>query len=463
MDDEKKTEIKVVKVDEVKTLVDETIQEQKSAIKDINTRIQAVEEKAAGAVDKVEELAQKVLAPTEEDTEMKSALLPSDWEDVVKRSLVRRENAVMTIQNATGLIKRALTSTEWPGLITTDGPNMLSRPAFRFVDLYSPKALAGDTIRVYRETTRSANVGVHTTITGTASSGATTVTVASAAGLAAGQPARLYDASGFEAVTISSISGTTVTLGAALSRTFASGSHFQTVYEIGATAEAAMKPETDSTLAGVDLNLRTVAVTLPVAEQRLKSQPMLEGWIREILAMKVRRALEVQLLYGANTTAELAGLLTDSDVQTHLWSNDPTGSNRLDAIIYAESEIVDEGAHVLVMNKTDWSYLMTMKDSNGQYLKGSFGMVPVVTTPGALSLNGMPVILSPAVPSGDFIILAPPPVSAELFLLDSGTLAFGYSGDGFKQNILTARFEVMGIHAVRNPYAYIYGQWDSAP
>ena len=176
----------------------------------------------------------------------------------------------------------------------------------------------------------------------------------------------------------------------------------------------------------------------------------------------MKAAAEIQMLYGAGTTNEFLGYAGDSDVQTYLWSTAPAGSNRVDALIYAETKVKEIGNRMIVMNPTDWALLKTLKDSNGQYLVGKSGAfefndgaIPVV--------NGMPVILTNGCNVGDFFIINPPPVAADLALLDAGTLDFGLVNDQFIKNELTARFELSGIHVIKNVYAYVYGQWNTAP
>ena len=209
--------------------------------------------------------------------------------------------------------------------------------------------------------------------------------------------------------------------------------------------------------------MATIPVLLSVTEQLLKDSDI-QSWIRDTLAYKVRASVEWHILYGDGSSNQLDGFATDPDVQTHLWSADPTGSNRIDGMIFAGNDIRSDGQVLAVLCRYDWARLRVLKDSNGMYLAKTqqFGIVDISVTPGNLSIDQYPVVLSEAVVPGDFFLVDPAKAST-LWVRDSGSLQFGWINDDFLKNQQAARYEMELVHAIEDPYAYVYGQWDSAP
>lgn len=454
-EDTKKTEqeIRVVPVDEIQPAL-EKVQ------KDVEEKLSGIRQ----GLDEVRKAAEEAKALALERQQGTRGREEFDWEaavDQARKAIESRSYARILLPPA-GI--RTVTSDDMPSLAVA-GPYPGPRFPEELVDAYVVRPLTANDLRIYRESAASYGSLVSTVTTAAAANGSNQLTVASVAGFVANTSIRVeHHGGGYGTYTVASIdaANSKLTLSQNLSDSVDVGARVQSLQTIAALGEATQKPEGYTGLEAVDYNARTIPLLMPVSETMLKTVPAFKAWVQHKLAYKVRKALAWHLLYGHGTGNELMGYSGDSAVPQHLWSEDPSGSNRVDAVLLAANEIPSNGTLIVVMNRYDWGKILTLKGSDGHYLLGKMaGPVTYSNEPGRRNLNGMPVVLSEACAIGHFFVLSMDGV--ELYMAQQGELLWGYVGDQFAHNVISARYEITAIHAITVPQLIRKGEWDAQP
>ncbi|MDY0001400.1 MAG: phage major capsid protein [Polyangia bacterium] len=238
----------------------------------------------------------------------------------------------------------------------------------------------------------------------------------------------------------------------------------------GATAESTAatsytKPYGHLAVTSTNEALKTLAILYAITEARLKSAPGLTAFLQSKMQILARENLSWHLLYGNDSDAgQLAGFASETGAQTYAWSTGgDVDDNRLDAVIRAASMINGAGELSVVMCKSDFFRLLLLKGSDGHYLgSAKFGKIPMERIDGSWYLLDMPIVIDDACRVADFFVVDFARAS-ELVDQQSDALGFGYVASQFANNEITARYEHSVLHAILDPGAYVYGQWDEAP
>jgi len=233
----------------------------------------------------------------------------------------------------------------------------------------------------------------------------------------------------------------------------------------GATAESATKPYGFAEFENVTETMKTLAVLLGITKQRLNAAPMLDSWIRRVLVERAKKILSWHLMYGDDANAgELAGFASETGVQTYAWSGGVVGDTRADAVLKASLLIAGDPNLVLVLNKRDWMNIYLEKaSSDGHYINTRQGPTLIVNQgPGRRYLSSFPVVLDDAIVDGDFLLLDPARAS-ELYDQQTSEIQIGYIDDQFAKNELTVRYDETLLHSINSVFAYVHGEFDSAP
>jgi hypothetical protein len=238
----------------------------------------------------------------------------------------------------------------------------------------------------------------------------------------------------------------------------------------GATAEGTAgtsytKPYGHLAVTSTNEALKTLAVLYAITEARLKSAPGLTSFLTAKMQTLAKENLSWHLLYGDDGVAsQLAGFASETGAQTYAWSTGgDADDNRLDAVIRAASMINGAGELSVVMCKSDFFRLLLLKGSDGHYLgSAKFGKIPMERIDGSWYLLDMPIVIDDACRVADFFVVDFARAS-ELVDQQSDALGFGYVASQFANNEITARYEHSVLHAILDPGAYVYGQWDEAP
>tara|TARA_R100001082_G_scaffold108026_1_gene82715 strand:- start:6 stop:1439 length:1434 start_codon:yes stop_codon:yes gene_type:complete len=154
------------------------------------------------------------------------------------------------------------------------------------------------------------------------------------------------------------------------------------------TAEAKIKPAAEAEFSLVTEPAKTLAHWMPASRQILDDAAGLRAHIDQRLVEGLVFSEEKQLLYGAGTSTEISGILSDSDISLHAPSSAET---RLDSLRKAMTlcSLAHMPADGIVLHPSDWEGIELEKDDESRYLwAGAPGMgagpmvwrVPVVLT-----------------------------------------------------------------------------------
>lgn len=217
--------------------------------------------------------------------------------------------------------------------------------------------------------------------------------------------------------------------------------------------EGAQKPESVLAWAEADAPVRTIAHWVPVSRQAMDDAPMLQSTIDGELRYGLSLKEEEQLLSGSGVGQNIFGIIPQAtDYET---SRDGTSDTAFDTLAHAiaQCEVALLPATGIVMNLDDLETLKTIKDSEGRYIGGGpFG--PPITT-----IWGRPVVGTPAMSAGDFLVGAFLDGAQVFDRLDAEVLISSEDRDNFVKNMLTVRAEERLAMAVKRPAAFVYGEF----
>lgn len=166
-----------------------------------------------------------------------------------------------------------------------------------------------------------------------------------------------------------------------------------------------LKPESNISFALQTTAVKTIATWIPASRQVLADAPRLRDMVDGELTYMVMNRLESQTLSGDGSSPNFLGILNTSGIQTRFKSGTaPTGrgqlttSNLHDTLRMAITDIRLSfyEPDAIVLNPAQSEALELEKDANGNYLR--------VFDPVALRLWRVPVVESPAMPSGTGLV-----------------------------------------------------------
>jgi HK97 family phage major capsid protein len=168
-------------------------------------------------------------------------------------------------------------------------------------------------------------------------------------------------------------------------------------------SKGATKPESTIAFELATAPTRVIATWSKVSRQALSDAPMLRGLLDSELSYAVRLKEEEELLFGDGSGAHIFGIVPQSEAFVAPFS--VTFENYADVIKQALSQgntalLPSDG---VVVNDGDLDKMQTLKDEEGRYLFGGPAGPPITT------LWGKPVVGTPAMPPGDFLVGPSPP------------------------------------------------------
>jgi HK97 family phage major capsid protein len=215
------------------------------------------------------------------------------------------------------------------------------------------------------------------------------------------------------------------------------------------TAEGSAKPESALVFDQVSEAVLKIAHWIPVTEELLEDVPAAQSYIDARLQLGVQLAEEDQLLNGNGTPPNFKGLLARATAPTITQS---AGESVADAIL-RQIAAISATAFVrpsgLVMNPSDYTQMLVLKSSTGEYI----GPSPF-ETPMTPMLWGLPVALTPAMPAKT--VLAGAFSSFGQFFRRGGLRveASNSHQDYFIKNLVAIRAEERGALCVYRPSAF---------
>jgi len=218
-------------------------------------------------------------------------------------------------------------------------------------------------------------------------------------------------------------------------------------------SEGTLKPESNYEWVLDEAPVRTIAHWVPVSRQSMDDAPLLQSTIDGELRYGLQLAEENELLFGSGSGQHIHGIVPQAT--PYDTSRDGTGETRFDTLAHAlaQSEVALLPATGIVLNVDDLESLKLIKDGEGRYIGGGpFG--PPIT-----SIWGRPVVGTPAMTKGHFLVGAFMDGAQIFDRMDAEILISSEDRDNFVKNMLTVRAEQRLAMSVKRPAAFIYGSF----
>lgn len=221
-------------------------------------------------------------------------------------------------------------------------------------------------------------------------------------------------------------------------------------------AEGALKPQSDLEYQLVTEAIRTIAHWVLASRQILDDAPQLKGLIDTDLLYGLGYAEELQLLHGTGAGTDLNGIYTQA-------ANFAAGSlviptaTKLDVIGAAilQNALAEEPVTGIVVHPADWTEMRLLKNADGEYVMGP---------PGAdvePRLFGVSTVVTQAMLAGKFLVGN----FERATLYDRMSARVEVStedSDNFRKNLVTVLAEERIGLAVKNPTAFVKGDFAAA-
>jgi HK97 family phage major capsid protein len=219
-------------------------------------------------------------------------------------------------------------------------------------------------------------------------------------------------------------------------------------------AELATKPTSDLTFELLEVPVRTIAHLMAASRQILDDAPQLRDTVDTKLRYGLALEEEKQLLLGSGTGENINGLLTQATAYNTTWNI--VGDNPTDTIRHAITQVETASqlpVDAIIVNSSNWSGMMGLKDSSGAYLSGGpFGN----TRP---MLWGRPVVDTPNMPLGQFLVGSFRQAGTIYDRMNVEVLLSSEHSDFFAKNMIAIRAECRLAMVVTKPWALVKGSY----
>jgi HK97 family phage major capsid protein len=220
---------------------------------------------------------------------------------------------------------------------------------------------------------------------------------------------------------------------------------------VGPVAPGAVKPQMDLTYDVQQKPVITIPAFMKASSQAWDDFPMFESWIDNRMYYALAVAEEKELLNGSGVAPHLEGLMTVALAATTVPGSG--GIAVLDnvaaglAALYGRSYIPDG----VVLSPADWAKVVTAKATGGPYLLDPTGAT------GAPTLWGTPVVISPAMAAGSYLVGQFNPYCQIFDREDAAIEVADENQDDFVRNLVTVRAEERLAFAIYQPGAFSKG------
>jgi len=227
--------------------------------------------------------------------------------------------------------------------------------------------------------------------------------------------------------------------------------------------EGDKKLQTGVTYTDHTANVRTIANFVKVSRQMAQDVPFIMATIQQKLAHFVLMKEDKEILYGDNSAGHLNGIMPQAIKLATFWTPPGTGNTftSLDELNIAETHIENNFYYpnAIILNPSDEAKLEMVKTTYGSYLLSDRSP----REDGLLRVWGLPVITTPNMVVGDFLVGAFPQGCA-LFDRETVTVEIAFQNeDDFVRNLITVRAEERVAFAVFVPGAFVCGPFSCPP
>lgn len=227
--------------------------------------------------------------------------------------------------------------------------------------------------------------------------------------------------------------------------------------------EGDKKLQTGVTYTEYTANVRTIANFVKVSRQMVQDVSFIMATIQQRLSLFVLLKEDHEILYGDNAAGHLWGIMPQATKQATYWTPPGTGNTftSIDELNIAETHI--ENAFyfptAIVLNPTDEAKIEMLKTSFGSYVLND----RAPRADGLVTLWGLPIVTTPNMAVGDFLVGAFPGNCA-LFDRETITVEIAFQNeDDFVRNLVTIRAEERVAFAVFVPQAFVCGPFQCPP
>src|SRR5215472_5464106 len=227
--------------------------------------------------------------------------------------------------------------------------------------------------------------------------------------------------------------------------------------------EGDKKNQTGVTYTEYTAPVRTIANFVKVSRQMAMDVPFIMTTIEQRVNLGCLLKEDKEILYGDNTAGHLWGLMNQATKLATFWTMPATGNtyNSLDELNIAATHIENQFYFPtnIILNPTDEAKMEMLKTSFGSY-------VLIDRSPqqdGIMRLWGLPVVTTPNLTTGDFLVGAFPGQCA-LFDRETVVVEIAFQNeDDFVRNLITIRAEERVAFAVFVPAAFVCGPFQTPP
>jgi HK97 family phage major capsid protein len=224
-------------------------------------------------------------------------------------------------------------------------------------------------------------------------------------------------------------------------------------------AESAAKPYSDYVWSTATVVVQVIAHLAKITLQAMEDAPRLVAEIDAEMRYGLGLVEEAQILFGTGVSPQLDGIVPQATAFAlpASYAGD-TMATEIDVIRYAMLQISNANLQPdgVVINDTDWARIETLKDTTGRYLIGN----PQGTT--APRLWALPVVASPAMTEGDFLVGAFAQSAVIYDRMSVQVLISTENADDFEKNRATMRAEERIAVAVKRPAGFVTGDFPTA-
>jgi HK97 family phage major capsid protein len=227
--------------------------------------------------------------------------------------------------------------------------------------------------------------------------------------------------------------------------------------------EGDKKLQTGVTYTDHTANVRTIANYVKVSRQMAQDVAFIMATIEQRLSQFVLLKEDREILYGDNTAGHLFGLMPQATKIATFWTPPGTGNTftSIDELNIAATHIENLFYYptAIILNPTDEAKIEMLKTTYGSYVLADRSP----REDGLLRLWGLPVITTPNITVGDFLVGAFPGQCA-LFDRETVTVEIAFQNeDDFVRNLVTLRGEERVAFAVFVPTAFVCGPFQCPP
>jgi HK97 family phage major capsid protein len=229
--------------------------------------------------------------------------------------------------------------------------------------------------------------------------------------------------------------------------------------EAGTIGEGVAKPQSDFDLVEASSQVKKIATWIKVSKEMVADIPFMRGEINNELLELVQLKLDEQILLGDGTGDNLTGLdgFATAFTPAAQFANAIPSANNSDVLRVAMAQIENANfmPNYIILNPDDAAAMELTKTSVGEYTYPMY----VPQADGITRVKGVPVIVNPGVPTGDYYI--GDFTKANLRMREDLNIQVGYINDDFTRNMMTVLCEARACFFVKaNHYgAFVKGNF----